>query len=112
MLQLDLSKGGKSRKFCERFIDSLHCNDPTLLAALANVRKDDGPDEMMNNVEKMLAYLIQCCTVAKTRKGSANNNIQAQVSPFEMKKGKGITGVEFRFYNEKEYKQLTQEQKK
>ena len=60
----------------------------------------------------MLAYLIPCCPVAKSRKGSTNNNIQAQVSSFEMKKGKGKTGVEFCFYNEKEHKQLTQEQKK
>ena len=41
----------EKRKFCERFIDSIHCNDPTLLAALANVRKDDGPEGMMNNFE-------------------------------------------------------------
>ena len=101
----------EERKFCERFIDSLHCNDQTLLAALANVRKDDGPDGMMNNFKKMLAYLIPCCPVAKSRKGSTSNSIQAQVSSFELKKGKGKTGVEFRFYNEKEYKQLTQEQK-
>ena len=67
---------------------------------------------MMNNFEKMLAYLIPCCPVAKSRKGSSKNNIQAQVSSFEMKKGKGKTGVEFRFYNEKKYKLLSQEQKK
>ena len=66
----------------------------------------------MNNFEKMLAYLIPCCPVAKSRKGSSKNNIQAQVSSFEMKKGKGKTGVEFRFYNEKKYKLLSQEQKK
>ena len=91
---------------------SLHCNDPTLLAALANVRKDDGPGGMMNNFEKMLAYFIPCCPVAKSRKGSSNNNIQAQAFSFEMKKGKGKTGVEFRFYSEKEYKKLTQEQRR
>ena len=75
----------EERKFCERFIDSIYCNDPTLLAALANVRKDDGPDGMMNNFEKMLAYLIPCCPVAKSRKGSTSNNIKVQVSSFEMK---------------------------
>ena len=85
----------EERKFCERFIDSIHCNDPALLAALANVRKDDGPEGMMNNFEKMLAYLIPCCPAARSRKSSSSNNFQAQVSAFEMKKGKGRTGVDF-----------------
>ena len=102
----------EERKFCERFIDSIYCNDPTLLAALANVRKDDGPEGMMNNFEKMLAYLIPCCPVAKNRKNSPNNNIQAQVSAFELKKGKGKTGVDFRFYSDKEYQELTPAQRK
>ena len=102
----------EERKDCERFIDSIHCNDPTLLAALANVRKDDGPEGMMNNFERILAYLIPCCPVAKNRNNSSSNNIQAQVSGFELKKGKGKTGVEFRFYSDKEYQQLTPAQKK
>ena len=66
----------------------------------------------MNNFEKMLAYLIPCCPIAKSRKGSSTNGVQAQVSSFEMKKGKGKIGVEFRFYNDKEYNQLSQAQKK
>ena len=106
------SQGPEERKFCERFIDSIHCNDPTLLAALANVRKDDGPDGMMNNFEKMLAYLIPCCPVARSRKSSSSNNMQVQISSFEMKKGKGSTGVEFRFYSDKEYQQLSPAQRK
>ena len=60
---------------------------------------------MMNNFEKMLA-------VSRNRKSSSSNNTQAQVSAFEMKKDKGITGVEFRFYSKKEYQQLTPAQKK
>ena len=60
----------------------------------------------------MLAYLIPCCPVARSRNSSSSNNIEAQVSSFEMKKGKGRTGVEFRFYSDKEYQQLSPAQRK
>ena len=71
----------EERKFCERFIESIYCNDPTLLTALANARKDDaGSEGIMNNFAKMLAYLIVNCPVSRSRKRTSDNNIQAQVS--------------------------------
>ena len=60
----------EERKFCERFIVSIHCNDPsTLLTALSNVRRDDGPEGiLLNNFEKMLVYDIYHHHVTKSRK--------------------------------------------
>ena len=98
----------EQRKRVERMLDSIECKDAQLLAAIANVRQDNGPDGMMNNFEKAVAYLIPCCPVVPNRK---KQRMTAQISSLEMKKGKGNTGVEFRFYKRQEYMKLTDEQK-
>ena len=58
----------EQRRRVERMLDSIECKDAQLLAAMANVRQDNGSDGMMNNFEKAVAYLILCCPVAPNRK--------------------------------------------
>ena len=98
----------EQRRRVERILDSIECKDAQLLAAMANVRQDNGPEGMMNNFEKAVAYLIPCCPVAPNRK---KQRMSAQISSLEMKKGKGNSGVEFRFYKRQEYMKLSDEQK-
>ena len=61
----------------------------------------------MNNFEKAVAYLIPACPVAPNRKP---NKAMAHIAGVEMKTGKGKTGVEFRFYTDRKYKRLTEDQ--
>ena len=70
----------------ERALDAIKSKDPTLLAAIANVRQDDSPTGMMNNFEKAVAYLIPACPVAPNRKP---NKAMAHIAGVEMKTGKG-----------------------
>ena len=98
----------EERRKVERALDAIKSKDPTLLAAIANVRQDDNPDGMMNNFEKAVAYLIPACPVAPNRKP---NKSMAHIANVEMKTGRGKTGVEFRFYTDKEYKRLSEDQR-
>ena len=98
----------EGRRKVERALDAIKSKDPTLLAAIANVRQDDNPNGMMNNFEKAVAYLIPACPVAPNRKPS---KAMAHIAKVELKTGKGKSGVEFRFYTDKEYRYLSDEQK-
>ena len=98
----------EERRKAERALDAIKSKDPTLLAAIANVRQDGNPSGMMNNFEKAVAYLIPACPVAPNRKA---NKAMSHIAGVEMKTGKGKTGVEFRFHTDKEYKRLTEDQK-
>ena len=60
----------EERRKVERALDAIKSKDPTLLAAIPNVRQDDSPNGMMNNFEKAVAYLIPACPVAPNRKPS------------------------------------------
>ena len=98
----------EERRKVERALDAIKSKDPTLLAAIANVGQDDSPTGMVNNFEKAVAYLIPACPVAPNRKP---NKAMAHIAGVEMKTGKGKSGVEFRFYTDKEYRRLTEDQK-
>ena len=98
----------EERRKVERALDAIKSKDPTLLAAIANIRQDDNPDGMMNNFEKAVAYLIPACPVAPNRK---TNKSMAHIANVELKTGRGKSGVEFRFYTDKEYRRLSEEQK-
>ena len=106
------------RRRVERLLDSILCTHPMLLAAIANVRKDEdnGDESMMYNFEKAAAYLIPNCPVASKIRQKPNPykaHISASTGgkqPFARSKGK--TGVEFRFYRKDEYNKLTEDQKR
>lgn len=99
-------------------IDNIQCNNPKVEAALANINGDDTPTGKRNNFEAAAAYLLPTCPVAtKRRKSGGKTQLLADVSStaakgdVKLKKGKGSTGVEFRFHPPKEYKLLNEAQK-
>jgi hypothetical protein len=108
-------------------LQAVQCNDAPLQAAMALVRADELGK--MNDFEATAAYLLQYDPVAKKRaasgkKGDGYDTVAAvsftddtksgstpKKGGHLAKKGKGKSGVEFRFYKVKEYRNLSAEQK-
>ena len=88
--------------------------DPTLQAALALVRADDGPGGKMNDFEAATAFLLPSDPVSTKRgkkRGAQVSFVAADVSSSSGKLSRGpTTGVEFRYYELSEYQSLSTEQ--
>ena len=85
------------------------CKDPEVLSGAAAIRRDD--PGMRDHFEQSATFLLPTCPVA--RKGSKGRGTQAEVAAAEsgLGKGKGATGVEFRWHPRKEFMALTEEQR-
>ena len=99
------------------FLNAIKCYDPTLQAAIAQVRADERNRQGKRyNFEEMTAYLLPSDPVALKMSDSRNRDanvseVRAINNNFGDKKGIGKTGVHFRFYKMDEYKKLSEEQK-
>lgn len=102
-------------------LDAIECSDAGLQAAMASVRTDNGATGKRNNFEAAVAHMIPYDPVAKKRtdtskKGRASlaslDGSESEVADVSAKKASiGKTGVHLRYYKQKEYQQLTPEQK-
>ena len=97
-------------------MENIQVDDSNVKAALSSIRMDNTPTGRRNNFEAAVAFLLPTDPVAKKGKGkrpSAKISITT-ASPKELgtlKPGRGSTGVEFRYYEPKEFRKLTKEQK-
>ena len=106
-------------------LDNIQCDYAPLQAAMALVRNDRGPTGKMNNFEDTASFIIPHDPVSKKRpnkrdhsnissseaKDNSSKNSEISISSASVKPSTGKTGVEFRFYKKREYKELTAEQK-
>jgi len=108
-------------------LQAIQCNDAPLQAAMALVRADE--QGKMNDFEATAAYLLQYDPVAKKRAASGKkrgdydtvaavsftDDTKSSSAPRKgghlAKKGKGKSGVKFRFYKVKEYRNISAKQK-
>lgn len=116
-------------------IDNIQCSDPNVKAALAAIKLDNGANGMRNDFERAAAFLLP--TDPNKQKGGKRKRGIAQLSSTTAhqddqknkggnrkkrvkfvkgakrtwKKSSGNTGVELRYYQPQEYKQLSDEQK-
>ena len=104
------------RSRVQYLLDNIQVDDSNVKAALSSIRMDDTPTGRRNNFESAVAFLLPTDPV--TKKGK-NKRPSAEISattgnPKSLgthKPGRGETGVEFRYYEPKEFRKLTQEQK-
>ena len=106
------------RRTVERLLNAIQTSDPSLQAAMAQIRQSDAEGGSINDFERCVAALIPHCPVVRLRKpggGRSSSNsadsINGYVAAFDLKSGKGETGVEFRYYSKAEYNKLPNEQK-
>ena len=97
-------------------MENIQVDDSNVKAALSSIRMDDTPAGRRNNFEAAVAFLLPTDPVAKKGKGkrpsaktSAASGNPKQIGT--LKPGRGSTGVEFRYYEPKEFRKLTKEQK-
>ena len=93
-----------------QFLDSIACQDPELLAAIAAVKKDD--PGMRDSFEQTVTFISPSDPVA--RKKQASKRPAAEISSTFTDgalKQLGRSGVELRWYKRKEYVELTEPQK-
>ena len=99
------------------FLDALESQHPPLLAAMANIEEDNGPNGKRNNFENAVAYILPKDPVLKRKSNESNKRTQAQISDtnatgFGTKSGIGKTGVHLRWHDKPEYKTLNKDQRK
>ena len=104
------------RSRVQYLLDNIQADDSNVKAALSSIRMDDTPTGMRNNFEAAVAFLLPTDPVVKKGKGKRTNaEISAAAGDAKqmgtLKAGRGSTGVEFRYYEPKEFRKLTQEQK-
>jgi hypothetical protein len=93
-------------------LDGIQSSEPQLLAALGNVRADDGENGKMSDFEATAAYIIPFDPVTTKRSQKRKLGKDYDISAVDMGITKGEqTGVEVRFYKPNEYRQLSDEQK-
>ena len=90
-------------------LGGIQSNDPQLLAAIGNVKADDGPTGKLRNFEACAAYIIPFDPV--TTKRGTKRKAPHEIAAMDLGTSKGETGVEVRFYSPKDYRKLTNEQK-
>ena len=101
---------------------AIKCSDAGLQAAIAAINTDQTPDGLRNNFEAAAAHLLPYDPVQKKRNERSNGKRDAaeisdvsgekpQISAFGSKQGRGHTGVHLRYHKDKEYRDLTQEQR-
>lgn len=96
-------------------LEGIENSDPTLQAALALVRADDGPNGKMHDFESATAFLLPSDPVSTKRggrkRGAHVSFVTADIASSSGKQSKGpVTGVEFRYYELSEYQSLSTEQ--
>ena len=96
-------------------LEGIENADPTLQAALALVRCDEGADGKVNDFEATAAFILPSDPTSSQKRGKkrgANvSSFDANASSSSMKFAKGPdTGVELRFHESAEYHNLTSEQ--
>lgn len=92
-------------------LDNITSVDPDLRAALANVRANT--NNMRNDFEAMVSYILPVCPYAKHRSKNNNNNRDAEISDATLQgKHHSKTGVDLRWHSKKEYNKLSRAQKK
>jgi hypothetical protein len=103
---------------CERIMNAIQTTDPLLQATMAQIRSSNDPNGPRSDFEQCVAALIPHCPVVRLRKpgGGRQNNSSADsmhgyVAAFDLKSGKGESGVEFRYYSKTEYNKLPHDQK-
>ena len=106
------------RSRVQYLLDNIQVEDANVRAALSSIRMDDTPTGMRNKFEAAVAFLLPTDPVAKKQK---NKRTSAEISaatgdsaPKELgkhKSGRGSTGVEFRYYEPDEFRQLSKAQK-
>ena len=93
-----------------QFLDSLSCPDPELLAAIAAVKKDD--PGMRDSFEQMATFITPSDPVA--RKQRTHKRPAAEISSaftVGAHNKHGNSGVELRWYKQREYLALTDDQR-
>ena len=98
------------------FLDALESQHPPLLAAMANIEEDNGPNGKRNNFENAVAYILPKDPVLQRKSNESNKRTQAQISDtnatsFGTKSGMGKTGVHLRWHDKPEYKTLNKDQR-
>jgi hypothetical protein len=103
---------------CERLMNAIQTTDPLLQAAMAQIRSSNDPNRPRSNFEQCVAALIPHYPVVRLRKpgggcqsNSSADSMQGYVAAFDLKSGKGESGVEFRYYSKTEYNKLPHVQK-
>lgn len=96
----------------------IQCDDAGLQAAIAHIENDDAPGGKRHSFEDTVAYLLLKDPVAKraitsgSKRGNATiSGVQSEASIVGAKPGIGVTGVHLRYYTNKEYAKLTNEQR-
>jgi len=91
-------------------LDNINNNDPDLRAALSSIRINT--DNMRDNFEKCVAFLLPVCPYAKHKSAAPKNPRLPNVSSTVLRNsGSSKTGVDFRWHTHKEYAKLSKEQK-
>lgn len=105
-------------------LEGIQCSDPTLQAAVAAVKNDDGPGGLRNDFERAVVKLLPADPVARRRNqmdtGSGRRRnasaVQAEgeIEINSVSGGKaniGKSGVHLRYHTKEEYKNLNGDQK-
>ena len=100
-------------------MESIQSTDPTVLAALAAVRQDEGDKRV--NFESSFAYLVVVCPVEAKLAKKGKVSFQADISATSAtasglggdakKPGFGTTGVSLRYHKHKDFVKLPKDQK-
>ena len=90
-------------------LDNITNQDPDLRAALASIRVN--VNNMRNSFDDAVAFLLPVCPYAKFKSNQRKPNPQAQVSEVVLK-GRGKTGVEYRWHTPEEYSKLSKAEKR
>ena len=72
-------------------LDGIQTTDPQLLAAIGNVKADNGPGGKLGNFEACAAYLIPFDPVTAQR--GVKRKVEHRISAVDLGKTKGATGV-------------------
>ena len=91
-------------------LDNISHNDPDLRAALSSIRINT--DNMRDDFEKCVAFLLPVCPFVKSKVNSNKNPRLPTVSSTTLKNsGDSKTGVDFRWHTHNEYSKLSKAQK-
>jgi len=89
-------------------LDNIINNDPDLRAALASIRAN--MNNMRENFEDAVTFLLPLCPYAKHRLANRNNTVEISDKTLRGR-NQSKTGVEFRWYTKEEYSKLTPDQR-
>ena len=90
-------------------LDNITCQDADLRAALASIRVNI--NNMRDDFDSAVAFLLPVCPYAKYKANQRKNAPQAEIFDVTLK-GRGKSGVDFRWYKPDEYSKLNKAQKR